>query len=267
MVLPPYLKFDSLVCVVGYGEDANCQGEFPAASGARRYTFDYWHHVDVFIYFSHARIAIPPPHWIAAACRNGTKILGTFITEWDEGILENERLLQGPLTGLGASRSNYLDYADALVRVMLEVGFDGWFFNIESPLAPEKVPRLLEFLAYLRQRLHQAKSGALLIWYDSVIEDGRIWWQNELNDLNYRWFETTDAFFTNYTYVLSFHHELHFFSWAEHQPQASAAYASMYGRQNDVFVGIDVWGRNTFGGGGFDAYKVTHTHFCSATMI
>jgi len=49
------------------------------------YYMIYWSGVDVFVYFSHNFVTIPPVGWVNACHRNGVTVLGTFITEWDEG--------------------------------------------------------------------------------------------------------------------------------------------------------------------------------------
>ena len=49
------------------------------------YHFRHWSHIDIFVYFSHHFVTIPPPGWISAAKTHGVKILGTIITEWDAG--------------------------------------------------------------------------------------------------------------------------------------------------------------------------------------
>jgi mannosyl-glycoprotein endo-beta-N-acetylglucosaminidase len=45
------------------------------------YQIFHWNTVDVFIYFSHTLVTIPPRTWIAACRHNGALALGTFITE------------------------------------------------------------------------------------------------------------------------------------------------------------------------------------------
>lgn len=40
------------------------------------------------------------------------------------------------------------------------------------------------FLRELTARVHSAVPGGLVIWYDSVLKDGTLRWQNELNDDN-----------------------------------------------------------------------------------
>ena len=49
------------------------------------YHFRHWANIDIFIYFSHHFVTIPPPGWISAAKTHGVQILGTIITEWEPG--------------------------------------------------------------------------------------------------------------------------------------------------------------------------------------
>ncbi|CAG2100397.1 unnamed protein product [Medioppia subpectinata] len=79
---------------------------------------------------------------------------------------------------------------------------------------------------------------SLVIWYDSVISPGgELKWQNELNCNNWCFFDACDAIFLNYT-------------WNETNLKTSYERAHQMRRNYDVFVGIDVFGRNCFGGGG-----------------
>ncbi|CAG8494038.1 1967_t:CDS:2 [Racocetra fulgida] len=55
---------------------------------------------------------------------------------------------------------------------------------------------------------------------------------DHLNDLNYPFFDVTDGIFINYT-------------WSEEYPELSAQKAGS--RRRNVYTGIDIWGRNTFG--------------------
>lgn len=44
-----------------------------------------WDIVDIFCYFSHNFVTIPPLSWIHACNRHGALVMGTFITEWEAG--------------------------------------------------------------------------------------------------------------------------------------------------------------------------------------
>ena len=71
--------------------------------------------------------------------------------------------------------------------------------------------------------------------YDAVTTEGILQWQDTLNHLNMPFFEAADAIFINYT-------------WKEETPSQAAAVAGA--RKYDVYMGVDVFGRNTYGGGG-----------------
>lgn len=40
------------------------------------------------------------------------------------------------------------------------------------------------FLRYLTDQMHLRRRGSLVLWYDSVLKDGTLHWQNELNTNN-----------------------------------------------------------------------------------
>ena len=150
------------------------------------YTLKCWDLVDVFVYFSHSRVAPPPSTWTAAAHRNGVKVLGTLITEDPDGSAENQELVFGP-GSLTTSPSNFSFsrfYADKLVGLACERGFDGWFLNLESSLPKTQIVHLIAFLDYLTHRMHAAKPGSLVLWYDSLTVEGKVDWQDALTPLN-----------------------------------------------------------------------------------
>lgn len=66
---------------------------------------------------------------------------------------------------------------------------------------------------------------------------GELKWQNELNDSNKDFFQNSDGIFLNY-------------NWTEDTLKTSMKNAGV--RKHDVYVGVDVFGRGCFGGGGFN---------------
>lgn len=40
------------------------------------------------------------------------------------------------------------------------------------------------FLRYLTDQMHERVADSLVLWYDSVTENGQLQWQNELNASN-----------------------------------------------------------------------------------
>ena len=223
----------------GYHEDAEVEGTFSSESANVKYplyAFLHWHVTDLYVYFSHERVTIPPVSWINAAHRNGVKILGTFITEWEAGITENEALLQQDCHG------NFI-FADKLVDIAVICGFDGWFFNFESVFpSDDDIPRLVKFLKYITYLSHSRIPDSEIIMYDSITVDNKISWQDCLNERNRVFFDACDGLFSNYT-------------WTLNKLNESAINGRQVSRPTDVYTGNDVWGRNTYGGGEFQTSK------------
>lgn len=207
----------------GYLDDRFIQG----AEKINNFRFFHWANIDTFIYFSHHFVTIPPQGWISAAHRNGVQLLGTFITEWDEGskICDDLFKTQKTLTLVACK-------LDAIARFY---GFDGWLINIENKL--QNTENLENFIYLLTEICHTNNPGSVVIWYDSVITTGELKWQNELNISNRKFFDACDGIFLNY-------------NWKDENLKNSAILADK--RKYDVYVGIDVFGRGCLGGGGFN---------------
>lgn len=73
-------------------------------------------------------------------------------------------------------------FAKSLAQLTKIFGFDGWLLNIENDV--KNVDILKEFVPYFTNLIRQDNPGNLVIWYDSVTEDGKLNWQNELNMKN-----------------------------------------------------------------------------------
>ncbi|WMV33591.1 hypothetical protein MTR67_026976 [Solanum verrucosum] len=229
--LPPYAANELpkrrrlLVChdmAGGYLDDKWIQG----GNNPDAYAIWHWYLIDVFVYFSHSLVTLPPPCWINTAHKHGVKVLGTFILEWDEGKRIANKLL--------SSKNSAQMYAERLSELAAALGFDGWLVNMEVSLDVRQIPNLKEFVSHLTQSMHSLVPGSLVIWYDSVTIDGNLSWQDQLNEKNKPFFDISDGIFVNYT-------------WRENYPKHSAEVAG--DRKFDVYMGIDVFGRNTYGGG------------------
>ncbi|XP_042523110.1 cytosolic endo-beta-N-acetylglucosaminidase isoform X1 [Dipodomys spectabilis] len=213
----------------GYLEDRFIQG----AAVQTPYSFYHWQYVDIFVYFSHHTVTIPPVGWTNAAHRHGVSVLGTFITEWSEG----GRLCEAFLAG---EQRSYQAVADQLVQIAQFFRFDGWLINIENSLSRAAVGNTPAFLRYLTSQLHRQVPGGLVLWYDSVVQSGQLKWQDELNEHNRVFFDACDGFFTNY-------------NWREEHLQRMLALVGE--RLADVYVGVDVFARGKVVGGRFDTDK------------
>ncbi len=227
------LRTRTLVChdmKGGYMEDRFLQG----VCSTDCYRLSNWSEIDIFVYFSHRFVTIPPPAWTNAGHRNGVMVLGTIITEWSEGSALCERFLAND-----GSRDKLVRQ---LVAIALYYGFDGWLINIENEIQAEHVAELVKFVRELSLAMHASVPHSLVLWYDSVIRSGSLCWQNELNDENCAFFDACDGIFLNYT-------------WTEENVAKTAALAETLGRRQDVYLGVDVFGRGCHGGGGFNTQQ------------
>ncbi|KAJ6579582.1 glycoside hydrolase family 85 protein [Mycena vulgaris] len=224
------------------------------------YTFNFWSSAEMFVYFSHHRVTVPPPGWVTAAHRQGVKMLGTLIFE-DNGEDDCLRLLVGRLpkskTGPARQPSEFRSlplsshYARVLAELAHQRGFDGYLLNFECPLRGgiEQTRAVAAWITLLVDEMKR-KIGphAEVVWYDSVVVTGQLAWQDRLNSFNLPFFLSATSFFTNYT-------------WAPSYAVKTADYFRSVDKTaapkslRDIYMGIDVFGRGSHGGGGFGAYK------------
>ncbi|CAH0398116.1 unnamed protein product [Chilo suppressalis] len=234
----------TLVChdmANGYHDDCKIDG----TGSYDAYTFYNWAGIDIFCYFSHHLITIPPLGWINVGHAHGVKVIGTVITEWAEGQALWDKVLE--------SESEYKNFASALVAIAKTLKFDGWLLNVENKVS--KPTALLEFVKHLHKTLHEELKHPVLIWYDSVTVEGTLNWQNALNQRNKPFFDACDGIFTNYSWTV------------EHVKESSKLAGE---RITDLYIGVDVWGRNFYGGGQFnthEAISVAYSYGCSLAIF
>jgi hypothetical protein len=214
-----------------------------------------WDGIDALAYFSHARVTIPPPAWIAAAHRRGVRVLGTVIMEWRDGSEALDALL-----ATAATRSHTVAQ---LVRIAQTAGFEGWLVNVETglPAAAAQVPALVSFVADLRAAITSRVPMGDVVWYDSVSAvSGSVAWQSRLNEHGLPFFAAaasapaTDAHAGDASVAtrpprhggifLDYH-------WQRGWVDDTAAAAAAAPVRGTAWVGVDVWGRGTWGGGGW----------------
>lgn len=128
-----------------------------------------------------------------------------------------------------------------LVAISKQHLIDGWLINIENAIPKTLMENLLLFITILSTEMHDQIPGSQIIWYDSVLfTDGRLSWQNQLNEYNLPFFQACDGIFLNY-------------NWNVFTLKNSIQWAKSVNRNvEDVYVGIDVFGRGCFGGGGWN---------------
>ncbi|KAA1122644.1 hypothetical protein PGTUg99_003212 [Puccinia graminis f. sp. tritici] len=188
----------------------------------RTYSFEWLSSVDIFVYFSHHRVSIPPKQWITAAKTHHTRLLGTLIFENDS--FEDLRfLLSGPQLD-GSSQTNpptkyYTSlkntpistyFADRLIDLAIHHQFHGWLINIEidvlkslrnHALAGLFVNAIKIWVEYLRkQGQRRVGSDWEVSWYDSVsYHDGSLRWQSALRPQhNLTFFSAASSIFLDY---------------------------------------------------------------------
>jgi mannosyl-glycoprotein endo-beta-N-acetylglucosaminidase len=154
-----------------------------------------WSLVDIFCYFSHEFITIPPTSWISTCRNHGVQIIGTVITEWEDGFKVCQELFQSPESAQHA--------AEYLIQLAIKTQIDGWLINIENPIPLDLIDNLKLFLTTLTQGMHSAlgdEQQSQVIWYDAVTIEGKLRWQDGLTSLNKPFFDLCDGIFINYTW-------------------------------------------------------------------
>lgn len=192
------------------------------------FRFTRWHLIDIFVYFSHHLITVPPIGWINLAHRQGVRVYGTFIIESDNDALQAILLEKSPYC------MNYVGFARHLDRIRRALSFEGWLLNFEVPLPKgDGVHRVLKFIRILKSL------GSEVIWYDAVTYSGNLCYQNALTYENKPFMEAArDGLFLNY-------------NWNSDLLLASQTEAGSAAVSSRIFVGVDCFGRGCPGGGGW----------------
>ena len=177
---------------------------------ANLYSFSNWSQIDILNWFAGTAdlsVQIPARPWVETAHKNGVKVLGSVflgIAQWGGNPDTVEKLLEQDAQG------NFI-MADQLLRIAGYYGFDGWLVNQETDLTVVKdaqnqlvlaangkpqrdkargqqlAAKMLAFMQYLTAK---APAGIEIHWYDAMIADGTVRWQNELNANNQAYLKT-----------------------------------------------------------------------------
>lgn len=199
-------------------------------------------------------------------------MLGTLIFEHPESEADCLQLLLGRLpasrTGPAVPVSVETSpvsvshhYARLLAYLAHQRGFDGYLLNFEWHLRADNGighTRALTAWVSLLQAELKAKVGphAEVIWYDSVIFNGQVRWQNRLNNYNLPFFLPSTGFFTNYAWPPGYPPTtVQFFQSLDPSLISTQLNVGPNKALQDIYTGIDVWGRGSHGGGGFGSYR------------
>lgn len=174
------------------------------AATADYYAFTHWSWIDLLVYWAGSAgegvITAPSAPIVDAAHRNGVRVLGNVflpqrehggLLDWTRDLLEyDEKRKRFPI-------------ADKLIQVARTYGFDGWFINPETqterggvdfPDTPKIGASMLAFLKYLRKTAPDLH----IQWYDSLLPNGKLAWQNQLNSQNEPMFAQANSMFLNF---------------------------------------------------------------------
>ncbi|KAI3379377.1 hypothetical protein SNEBB_005470 [Seison nebaliae] len=194
------------------------------------FTFAAWNFIDMFIYFSHSFITLPPIGWINAAHNTDTAILGTFIVERHEVLEEICK--------------NFDKIAHKLDEITKKFKLQGWLFNIECDGTQTDMMLFFQFLKLLKEifgKYRKEEDRMIhLMWYDALLPNGVVSYQNMVNESNKIYLNYFDSIFLNY-------------NWSPNSLGCSRASVNNY--ENRIYVGLDVFGRGMIGNGKFNTFK------------
>lgn len=222
---------------------------------ANLYSFSNWSQIDILNWFAGTAdltVQIPARPWVETAHKNGVKVLGSVflgIAQWGGSPDTVEKLLEQDADG------NFI-VADQLLRIAAYYGFDGWLVNQETDLTVVKdtqnqlvmaangkpmrdkvrgqqlAAKMLAFMQYLTAK---APAGIDIHWYDAMIADGTVRWQNELNGKNQAYLQTDAAPAGSHAMFLNYW-------WHGAMVQQSVARAKAAGLSPyQLFFGVDLW--------------------------
>ncbi|MFI6944018.1 endo-beta-N-acetylglucosaminidase [Streptomyces sp. NPDC050418] len=190
------------------------------------YALTHWAYIDELVFWGGSSgegiILAPNAPVVDAAHRNGVPVIGNIFLppvayggqlQWTRDLVQQDALGRFPL-------------AEKLVQVATSYGFDGWFVNTETDGGDAALgARMLAFLKELK-RLGSAK-GLRITWYDSMVHNGSIRWQDALNSENKDFFLASDTMFLN-------------FNWTTADLSSSGALAQDLDRDRyELWAGVD----------------------------
>ena len=150
----------------------DCRGGYnQTADGDYLGCFGGWGAIDVFVYFGHHRVSMPPRVWVEACHARGVPCLGTLIVEGGMGVPDLLALLA----------PDAIDTAvDRLCALCEHFGFDGFLLNLEAPAA--QMAAVHEFLATLTICLKQriGEQALVLVRMRRAAGVCGAWWRRML---------------------------------------------------------------------------------------
>ncbi len=244
--LNPSLNNDLKIAMLpdGMNNFGNYNGE---QSVFNYYNFTHWAYVDKLVWFGGTAddtVQIPSAPWVNAAHRNGVKVFGNVFfapTAWGGSTATVANFLEKDGSG------NFIAVTK-LKDIIEYYNFDGWFINEEtSGLGATNGQLMYEFVRELTAAIEPL--GKEVMWYDAMLLNGNVSWQNYLSGSNYPFLqndENNDLPTDGYEQRVSSSMFINFFWNSNAYTSTSNGNAVAIGRSPyDVFTGVDLWpGRN-----------------------
>ena len=163
-------------------------------TAANVYNFSFWQYLDIFYYFGHQLLTIPPTVWTNAAHKNGVRSLGTLNLNWSESgekFTEDDvvRFLSKQPTPQPQPKPIYLEEALTILKdIAGYYRFDGYLFNYEEYNFTVR-SGMTDIMSSLKE------AGLTVVWYDAPLSEG---YSNRLTEDAYPFFEAAGYFQANY---------------------------------------------------------------------
>lgn len=212
------LKSEAEILVMG-GDYGNSFFEgLPYNNDFSQYQYNFWQYTDYYAswhgvvtkgvpmslyepegpwqnrFFEFGIINVPNPAYTNAAHKNGVKSLGAIFLP---------RAGQAPKQMIAQDENGEFPIGKKLIEFANYYGFDGFFINLEETVPAADVPIYKQFTKYLME------NGLYIQSYDSILPDGRLQYQNQLNEKNSHWIKddkygnVNDSLFINYDWFRS----------------------------------------------------------------
>jgi endo-beta-N-acetylglucosaminidase D len=214
----PNLKSEAEILVMG-GDYGNSFFEgVPYNNDFSQYQFNFWQYTDYYAswhgvvtkdvpkslydpegpwqtrFFEFGIINVPNPSYTNAAHKNGVKSLGCIFLP---------RAGQAPKQMIVQDKNGDFPIGKKLIEFAKYYGFDGFFINLEETVPAADVPIYKQFTKYLME------NGLYIQSYDSILPDGKLQYQNQLNEKNSHWIKddtlgtVNNSLFVNYDWFRS----------------------------------------------------------------
>ena len=144
----------------------------------------------------------------------GIKVYGTIITEHSDGQQLCDKIFE-----------NLEVFAEKLHEISEAYGFEGWLLNIENEIQESQIALVKKLIGLLNT------DNSKLIFYDSIVNNGKLAWQNELNSKNVDYFIASDGIFLNYWWT------------NDHLKRTLDFCENVHRKVSDVYASIDCFAR------------------------